>query len=362
MLQEELKNRNLPDVMTFKNGEKVKTVDEWRARREEILEILREEIYGFAPPPPKEIRYEIKKCDDLALAGKAIHSKIDIKFDAPKGEFSFPINLFVPRKGSPAPLFLHIEFRPEIPDKYYPVEEIIDNGFATASFCHKDVDEDKSGFESGLISMFSEGERKSNDWGKISAWAYAASRVMDYLQTLDTIDTGKIIVAGHSRLGKTSLWCSAQDERFFGCASNDAGCSGDALSRGKSGEHIEDIIRRFDYWFCDNYKKYVRKENELPFDQHFLLSLLAPRNLCIGSAEWDLWSDPQSQFLGCLAASPVYELHGKKGLVTEDRYPQTGDALHGGSIGFHLREGTHYFSRDDWHGYMEYFKNACKIK
>jgi hypothetical protein len=179
---------------------------------------------------------------------------------------------------------------------------------------------------------------------------------MDFIQTLEEVDKARIAVVGHSRLGKTALWCAAQDERFIMGISNESGCSGAAISRGKKGERIRDIVKTFPYWFCENYKEYVDNEENMPFDQHFLISAIAPRYVYVSSAIGDEWADPESEFLSCVAASDVYELFGVKGLVTEDRLPEVGTKLHEGRIGYHLRGGTHYLSRYDWQGFMEFMR------
>lgn len=357
MIFDELKKRELPDVMTLENGQIVDSIILWQRRRAEIIELLSREIYGFSPPPPKKVTSAMQQSDDTAFAGKAVHSVIDLGFSTPKGEFSFPVNLIIPKSSSPVPLFLHITFRPDIPDKYFPIEEIIDDGYATASFCYTDVVPDTDDdFVEGMAGMFSNGKHAPDEWGKISMWAWAASRVMDYLQTRDDIAKERIAVIGHSRLGKTALWCAAQDERFFMGISNDSGCSGAALSRGSKGEQIKDIVYNFKYWFCENYQKYVGNEEGLPFDQHFLLSAIAPRFVYVSSAQDDNWADPQSEFLSCVASSTVYGLFGLKGLVTLDEYPKPGTVLHKGRLGYHMREGTHFLSRYDWQRFMEYIK------
>jgi hypothetical protein len=357
MILESLKERGLPEVLALNNGEPVDNSMQWNKRRDEIIELLKSEIYGFSPAPPKKLTYELVKQDHNAFAGKAVHSIINIKFETPKGEFLFPINLIIPKKVCPAPLFLHIAFRPDIPDRYYPVEEIIDEGFATASFCYEDVAPDtEDGFTAGIAAMYGGSLRKPDEWGKISMWAWAAQRVMDYLQTLEEIDKERIAVVGHSRLGKTALWCAAQDERFALAISNDSGCSGAAITRDKEGERVKNITDNFSYWFCENYKKYVDNEKNMPFDQHYLLAAIAPRYLYVASAEEDEWADPQSEFLSCIAANSVYELLGYKGLVTADEFPQSGTSLQGGKIGYHMREGTHFLSRFDWLRFMEYMK------
>lgn len=359
MILESLKRRELPEVLILNNGEIVKNKEMWTKRRAEIMELLRKEIYGFSPAPPQKVTYVLEKRNEDAFAGKAVHSVISVHFDTPKGEFSFKFNLITPKKTSPVPLFLHIAFRPDIPDQYYPVEEILDEGFATASFDYNEVvpDTDDS-FAEGLGVMYGNSRRQSDEWGKIAMWAWAAQRVMDYLQTLKEIDRERIAVVGHSRLGKTALWCAAEDERFYMAISNDSGCSGAAITRDKKGERVKHITGNFEYWFCENYKKYIDNEKIMPFDQHFLLSAIAPRYLYVASAKEDEWADPQSEFLSCAAVSDVYKLLGLKGLVTPEEFPEAGTALQEGEIAYHMREGTHYLSRYDWQRFMEYMKKV----
>lgn len=355
MITEKLQERALPDVLLFESGERVDGPDRWARRREEIVALLSREIYGFSPAPPPRVEATPRETETDAFAGKAVHSVVDIRFDTPAGEFSFPVHLVVPRDRPAPPLFLHIAFRPAIPDRYYPAEEIVDAGFAVASFCYEDIAPDRDdGFSGGLAGMYATSARKPTDWGKISMWAWAAQRVMDWLQVVDDIDAGRVAVVGHSRLGKTALWCAAQDQRFLMGISNNSGCSGAALSRGKTGERIRDITNRFGYWFCDNYRKYRDAEPLASFDQHFLLAAIAPRPVYVASAERDAWSDPESEFLACAAAGGAYALHGLKGLVTEDRLPLPGTRLHEGEIGYHLRAGTHYLSREDWRCFIDY--------
>ena len=182
---------------------------------------------------------------------------------------------------------------------------------------------------------------------------------MDVLQTLPGLDPARMAVAGHSRLGKAALWCGAQDERFALVVSNESGCAGTALHRGKQGERIRNITDRFGYWFCDNFRQFAGREEEMPFDQHFLLACIAPRLLYHGSAVLDIWSDPHAEFQGCLAADPAYRLLGAPGFAgSVVEYPNRPMRLacHEGRIGYHLREGSHFFSRTDWGQVMSYWK------
>lgn len=179
---------------------------------------------------------------------------------------------------------------------------------------------------------------------------------MDYIERLDFIDKEHIAVIGHSRLGKTALLAAAFDERFKYAISNNSGCSGAAITRGKRGEQITDITNVFPYWFCPRYSKLAESFSHSGFDQNFLLSLIAPRRLLIGSAENDIWADPESEFLGAYSVSKIYSLYRLDGLIHEGRFPVAGDVLDKGCIAYHLRAGEHYLSRDDWRVYMDYIK------
>lgn len=362
MINELLQKRNLPELLAFCDGTKVQSPEDWRRRREEIKEILCREEYGFLPPAPLRVSAETLEEDGNFCAGNAVLTKIMLTAAWEHGAFSFPVSCAVPKVGRPCPAFVHINFRDGVPDKYMPSEEICDRGFAVFSFCYTDVTSDNGDFTDGLAGLYYQGkERGPTSPGKIAFWSWAAMRVMDYLQGLDRVDKRCIAVAGHSRLGKTALLTGALDERFACAVSNDSGSSGAALSRGKQGETVALIYHRLGYWFCENFAKYADNEAALPFDQHFLLALAAPRRVYVASAEEDLWADPVSEFLSCAAASEAYALLGEPGLVCPDRLPAAGEHLHGGRVGYHMRKGCHYFSRYDWNAYMDYIlkhKNA----
>ena len=172
--------------------------------------------------------------------------------------------------------------------------------------------------------------------------------------TLTELDHARISVAGHSRLGKTALLTGALDERFYCAFSNDSGCSGAALSRNKQGETIRKIYDTFSHWFCENYEKYADNEDALPFDQHYLIAANVPHRVYVASAVNDLWADPKNEYLSCVAAGEYYEKMGLCGFVHPDRLPVPGECFHDGYIGYHIRSGNHYFSREDWKYYIKY--------
>ena len=329
-----------------------------RLKKAEIIDILLTEEYGFLPPAPMSVTAKIKTSDDNFCAGKAV-LQIKLTCDTGNGIFSFPVYYTCPVKAKkkPVPCFIHINFRDLVPDRYQPTEEIIDNGYAVLSFCYKDVTSDDGDFSNGLAGViYPNGRTLKTQCGKIGLWAWAAMRIMDYAQTLPELDHSHISIAGHSRLGKTALLTGALDERFYCAFSNDSGCSGAAITREKIGETIAAIYDRFPYWFCQNYAKYIDNEDKLPFDQHYLIAANIPHRVYVSSAENDTWADPNSEYLACMAASDYYKKHGLTGFVHPDRLPKPGDFFGEGHIGYHLRQGNHYFSREDWKRYIEFLK------
>lgn len=359
MLENMLKEYNLPEIPSV----------------EECKRLLQEYEYGYLPEKPEEFKFETLETNLRSCGGRAVETLVRL-YGKLKGEdFSFPIKVTLPKhdEGQPAekrPLFVQINFRPDVPDIYQPTEEIFDNGFAIASFCYKDVTSDNNDFSNGLAkTIYPDGVKKDgNGTGKIMMWAWAAMRTLDYMEIdhKDEIDFDNVAVCGHSRLGKTALVTGAFDDRFKFVFSNDSGCGGAAIERnhhdkipGKQGftaETIEVITKVFPFWFCENYKQYAGKPETMPHDQHFLGACVYPRHLYIASAELDYWADQTNEFMCAYAVSKYYEENGKTGLVTQDRLPETDENLHDGTIGYHRRTGAHYFSRQDWIRYMAFIK------
>lgn len=317
--------------------------------REEMLDVLLSQEYGYLPSKPEQLRFDVDaESMPNFCAGRVKVDKVTVKGTVNGREFSFPFYSFIPRKPGKHPFFVHIKFNTMFPDPYVPTEEILDNGFALLCFSYLDVTKDDGDFTDGLAgAVYKNAERKAHDGGKLALWAWAAHRVMDYAQSQSAaLDLDRGIVCGHSRLGKTALLAAATDERFAFAYSNDSGCCGAAVSRGKTGETVADIYRKFPYWFCENFAQYMDKEEAMPFDQHYLLASIAPRYICVGSAQEDAWADPTSEFLCCIAA--------QSGFVGPNRLPRPGEMFYEGNIGYHLRSGTHYFSREDWLRLMDF--------
>ena len=320
--------------------------------REQLLQILLREEYGFLPPAPQTLTVEETALDKKFCAGKAPLHTVTLTAHCAFGDFSFPVRYFCPGADAPVPAVVLLNFRPDVPDRYLPAEELADLGYAVFSLCYQDITSDNGDFTTGLAGLvYPEGTRDPHACGKIGLWAWAALRVFEFALTLPEIDHCRISVAGHSRLGKTALLAGALEPRFHCAWANDSGCSGAAISRGNTGETIEAICRKFPYWFCENYRKYVGNEEALPFDQHFLLAANADHLVYVSSAQEDLWACPGNEYLSCVAATPCFP---EAGLIGPDIPPEAPAQFHEGRIGYHLRPGTHYLSREDWQKFFTF--------
>ena len=380
----------LPDPLVCLDGTKVTDSSAWlKKRRPEVLSLFEEEVFGRSPGKPKAMRFEVVEEAKEALGGKATRKQVVIHLG--KGKKTLTVNLLVylPRKAKgPAAGFLTINFMGNhtvnadpairIPTSWvrngngvknnkamaegrgsrasrWAIDAIIDRGYAFATVYYGDIDPDfDDGYENGVHPLFPPKDptkRKPTDWASIAGWAWGLSRCLDYLETDSAVDAKRIAVMGHSRLGKTSLWAGAWDERFALVISNNSGCGGAALSRRKFGETVKRINTSFPHWFCENYKKYNDKEGECPVDQHMLIALSAPRPVYVASAEGDRWADPKGEFLSALGAEPVYQLFGHKfGVVKQ---PPVDQPVHG-RIGYHVRTGKHDVTSYDWRQYLDF--------
>ena len=350
----------VPELLKFNDGSPVMCGECWKKRREEILEILQREAYGYVPALPYEVRGEILQNNAEERACCSGHGellRLRISFEAELGEFSFPMHLFRPLGKEKAPLILLLNFRPDIYDKYYPAEEIVDHGFALGVIYYEYITKDNGDLTDGLAGLYRR-RNDGTDWGKLAMWGFAARCAMTYLETLSFIDAKNTAIAGHSRLGKAALFASAFDPRFRFTISNDSGCMGAAYERGKheNAETVADITRVFPFWFCENLKKYAGKAETQPFDQHFLLSLIAPRFLLVGSASEDLWADPPCEEETCRIVSPVWEKLGAPGYIAPEKPCGTDESRAEGSIAYHKRDGIHFLGRPDWLYYIDFME------
>ncbi len=379
----------LPDPLLLENGTKVTTSTDWNLkRRPELLALFQKEMFGRMPKVDhSKLRFEELTSKPDALEGKATRKEIRIYFNAPNKEPKLDLLIYYPnkRKG-PVATFLALNFQGnhacvEDPDimlpelisgsrtekevqsekravakRRWPISMIIDAGYAIATGYYEQIEPDRfNGFKDGVHPLFAK-EFPNKDAGDypatITAWAWGLSRALDCLETIPVIDAKRVIVMGHSRLGKTSLWAGANDTRFAAVISNDSGCGGAALSRRAFGETVTIINNAFPHWFCNNFKKYGGQENTLPFDQHELITLIAPRPVYIASAFDDQWADPKGEFLSAFNADSVYRLLKTPGLGNCREMPGVDQPV-GNTIRYHVRTGKHDVTDFDWKQYIK---------
>lgn len=359
----------LPDPLTAADGRKITTSEEWKTiRRPEVLELFRKHVYGRVPPTPYEKSFKVVRQDTGAMDGAATLKQVEVAVSHGSKSLTIHVILFIPNKApKPVPTFLlicnrgldNIDPTRQKKSEFWPAEEAVARGYGIAAFYNADVDPDKDdGFKDGIHGILDEGVRPPDAWGTIAAWAWGASRVMDYFETDQDVAKDKVAVIGHSRGGKTALWAGAQDERFSLVISNDSGCTGASLSRRvfKARESVARINKSFPHWFCETYKSYADREEALPVDQHLLIALMAPRAVAVASASQDFGADPRGEFLSVVRAEPVFRLFGR-GLGT-DQMPAIGQAVHGDGVHYHLREGKHNLMLFDWQAYFD-FADRC---
>ena len=248
----------------------------------------------------------------------------------------------------------------------WPVKLLHDRGYATATaYCGDVFPDHADGRKASVLPSlgYAVGDERmvsGDEPGAISTWAWQLSRILDWLVTLPEIDPTRVIVVGHSRLGKTALWAGAGDERFAMVVSNESGCGGAALERRNYGETVKRITTSFPHWFAPTFATYADRETELPIDQHVVLAMTAPRPLYVSSAVEDRWADPRGEFLAAVAAGPVWELFGKVGLGTATD-PVVDTAI-GSSIGYHVRSGPHDITAIDWGHFADFATRVLPAK
>jgi hypothetical protein len=368
----------LPELLQLNDGTPVKDAATWNEkRRGEVLELFRSEVYGRRPGRPKALRFEVTKKDEEALGGKARRREVRIHFTSKENGPSMNMLLYLPAKAKgPTPAFLGLNFignptvsndpgitlrkRDKDSDRgmktgRWQADMVIDRGYALATIWYGDIEPDdkRNAFSQGIHKVYGPANKIPPDgWGSIAAWGWGLSRALDYFETIDEIDHKRVAVIGHSRLGKTSLWAGAEDERFALVISNDSGCGGAALSRRAFGETVKRINTSFPHWFCDNFNKYNGREADLPVDQHMLIALMAPRPVYVASAVGDRWADPRGEYLSAKHADPVYRLLGTEGLPAQKMPPVDKPSM--GRIGYHIRTGNHDVKAFDWKAYLDF--------
>lgn len=353
----------LPEALLTSAGKRITNTEQWnKMRRPEILRLFEENVYGVMPKDFDSIRFVIEQYTST-MQSRAKLKRILVRVWRDAQEVKLRMNLFIPTKvQGKAPVFLlinnrgkeHMDATRERTSEFWPAETLIDSGFAIAAFHVSDAAPDNNDhYKEGVLQLYREQLKYPNSMKAIGAWAWAASRFMDYFQTDPDIDSKKVFIVGHSRGGKAALWAGAQDERFAMVFSNCSGNTGAAISRRRVGETVKRINTTFPFWFNDNYKKFNDREDELPVDQHLLLSLIAPRPLYTTNATKDLWADPIGSYLSVKEATKVYQLYEAQTKVPATS-PGTNTAVLNPLTGYHIREGEHNLTLYDWNYFVRF--------
>lgn len=386
----------IPELLVDQNGREIETVEQWKNHlRQEVLKIFTEQMYGRVPEFDYHTTYRSRPLDALELEGKATQEEVTITLSNEDGVVKLNMLLTIPLGISgPVPVFLGLNFlgnqatnpNPEIAitENYvigndrkgivnnkanaesrgigssrWPVDLILEEGYGLATIHCGDIDPDfDDGFNNGVHALAGKQNlldtlALADHWGTVAAWAWGLSRALDYLQTDERIDPEKVVVIGHSRLGKAALWAGAVDQRFALVISNNSGCGGAALSRRRFGETVAAINTQFPHWFCQNFHRYNGKEDDLPIDQHMLMALIAPRPVYVASASEDLWADPKGEYISLFLAGPVYELYGFD-TIHDRQFPAADHTVTAGKQAYHLRSGEHDLTPYDWEQYLKF--------
>ncbi|MBI4892704.1 MAG: acetylxylan esterase [Acidobacteria bacterium] len=390
----------LPEALKLNSGKPVKDAKTWtKVRRPEVIRLIEENWFGHAPGRPKEMSFEVTDAGTPAYGGKALRRQVTIRFTKDGRGPSMDLLLHLPANAQGrVPVLLNMSFfannlavtdsgvkvgrrwdrntktqvpaepppppaagapaRPRFPG--FPVEQFLAAGIGVATFNKDDLAPDFPGSEAmgvkGLYLKAGQAKPGDGEWGAIAAWAWGASRALDYLQTDRGVDAKRVAIHGVSRLGKTALWAGASDERLAMVIASCSGEGGAAIARRNYGETLAHMAEptRFPYQFAANYAKFSGKVNEWPVDANLLLAAIAPRPLLLQTGSTDKWSDPYGEFLAAVAAGPVYELLGKQALGTT-KFPAAGEPiLH--DLGYSMHDGGHGTVPADFGIYIRFMR------
>lgn len=385
----------LPKVLAGADLQPITTVEAWQAGRPALLRQFGEQMYGVTPRGrPEAMKFVIREEVPQARGGRATRLRVGVLFEGTETGRQMELLVYLPNDvTAKASIFLGLNFDgnyttvtdPDLPlpthyatglfDNKIPdhkptetargmhahmwsLDILLESGCGLATVACGEIEPDAPGrWREGVRGLVK--EPGPGDWGTLGAWAWGLSRAMDYLVSHERVDSTKVIVMGFSRLGKAAVWAGAQDERFAAVISNASGAGGIALSKRLFGERVHDLVSRFPHWFAGNFAAYANKEENLPFDQHQLAALIAPRPLLATSGTADWWADPVGEFLTLKEASPAYELLGRKGLDT-DSPPQPGKLVNS-ALAYFLRKGPHDVTLEDWRAMISFAKKQLSL-
>lgn len=324
--------KELPDPFRMNDGSYVQTPEDWRKHRTEILGLLQDYEYGHIPPPAPLHVLDVH--DTKVFDGKAVCRRVVLGF-GPKNEVKVNVGIYIPEGEGPFPAVLAVNPVYE-PQGEATARLLTERGYILAGYCYHDFDKDNQDRSDGMHPLYPD-----YDWGTLAVWAWGGLRVLDYLFTLPELDQPHVAITGHSRCGKTALLAAALDERIALAVPHASGCGGSGCFRFQN-DGVETLRAialktRFHYWFHPNFGQFADKEERLPFDQHFLKALIAPRALFSEEAVDDLWGNPFGTQMSSQAVQPVFDFL---------KVPEKNAVL--------WRYGGHSMTPGDWEALVEF--------
>jgi len=388
--ESEVPDYQLPELLLTNSGETVSTISQWeRIRRPEIFQLLEKQVYGKSPTVPINLPSNSTNSRDRFLNGKASMKEFTISLTYEGKSMDINVLLFLPnlvKENIPVIVGLneygnHTVYPEEtfslpkgwVPNdellgitnnksstssrgvfiERWPILNIINRGYGIALVYCGDIDPNvNDGFQNGAQAFLpsSEGDQA---WGSIAAWAWGIRQVIEFFRYMPSVNKESVIVAGNGPLGTAALWAAAQDSRIAMVIAQNSGKGGTTLSKRQFGASLKSTLKKHPHWFAKNFQQYAGKEQELSFDQHFLLSLVAPRPIYLSSTFDEVESDPKGVFEAANAASPAYILYNRLGLE-QKTYPSQNTLNHDGYIAYHIRKGPPSFTIYDWNRFLDY--------
>lgn len=370
----------LPDALTLKNGAKVTDAKTWlNLRRAEIVEDFDREVYGRTPRNLPTVKWEVvctanETNGAIPVITKKLVGHVD-NTSYPQVKVDIQLTLTTPANAiSAVPVMMELAF--VFPPGFNPPrdtsrnappswqQQVLQKGWGYAVIIPTSIQTDNgAGLRSGIIGLLNKGlGRKADDWGALKAWAWGASKALDYFETDKAVDAKRVGIEGHSRYGKAALVAMAYDARFAIGFISSSGAAGAKLHRRNAGEIVENIASSGEYhWMAGNYIKYAGPLtwNDLPVDSHELIALCAPRPVFISAGnKGDGWVDARGMFMAAVAAGPVYMLLRKKDLGTTE-FPAVETGLMEGEISYRQHNGGHT-PAPNWPVFIQYAERYFK--
>ena len=323
------KIEGLPNPFLMNDGTTVQTGEDWRKRRGEIKEILEDYSYGHMPPAPDNLSVQVLS-EKSVFDSEAVERRLLLTM-GPDDSVKLNARMIIPKGDGPFPVILkNVHAMVEQPI----AREVVKRGYIYAEYTREQLAPDEKETVGPAHAAYPD-----YDWSTLAVWAWGGSRVIDYFMTQAIVDKERIATTGHSRGGKAALLLGAFDERVTLTVPNGSGCGGSGCYRllGPKCETLEIITNAFPYWFIPRLKKFAGKEEHLPFDQHFVKALVAPRGLLSTDSKDDRWANPYGTQQTTLAAKTVYNFLGA-----------------GDRIGLHFRTAQHDQTDEDWHALLDF--------